>query len=138
MVVIIGIKIRKNNYRYARKHYKTCFLLFFCTCTDMAHMIHSFLGVQYHQADVELVGLASHFASTRSLARAPGTLAMYRPAWEHFVSWASIMHAPIDPSHASGPVVARYLHRFLLSQEDGIGPLLVTNASDAIHSHCIY
>jgi cleavage and polyadenylation specificity factor subunit 1 len=111
----------------------------FCTCADTARVIRSILGDQYHQADVELVGLASRFASTRYLARAPSTLAKYRPAWEHFVSWASGLTPPIDPYNASGPVVAMYLHRLLLlSQEDGIGPSRVTNASDAIHSHYFF
>jgi cleavage and polyadenylation specificity factor subunit 1 len=106
---------------------------------DTARVVRSILGDQYYQADVELVGLASRFASTRYLARAPSTLAKYRPAWDAFVSWASNLQPPIDPYSATGPLVAMYLQRLLiLSQEDGIGPSRVLTASDAIQSHFFF
>jgi site-specific recombinase XerD len=77
--------------------------------------------------------ISSSFARSQTVARAPSTLAKYRPAWAAFQQWLEQRTMQHLPFAAPGPLVALYLQSLLdSSTADCIGPSRVQSASATI------
>jgi hypothetical protein len=91
------------------------------------------LGQEYNVADTELCRLGKKFLDTQQEARAPSTLAKYRPIWGSYLKWVNTRTTKYRPLRVPGQVVAMYLLSLKeASSNEGIGPSRVLAASAAI------
>jgi hypothetical protein len=95
-----------------------------------------FLGLQFLNADVQLLHLATHLAYSRFDARAPSTVSKHALLWRQFTAWMAARVPPVRALNTPSELVALYLTRLRLeSAALSLGPSRVLEASAAIACH---